>query len=168
MYAIMDRTTRKVEGLEKLQKEQSSRHLPSDTKNDDIRESENMPSSLEDEFSNLALDEDKKIMECHKMPLVLEGELQNLTFFEKKELAINKEPSLKEKQVQNQHPKLIMKNVLVGVEDFYFPIESLTFGMKENQQVSFIERPSIAKVWIEVEHGEMTLLVGEEKMKFDL
>ena len=42
--------------------------------------------------------------------------------------------------------------------------------MEEDQQVSFIEKPSIAKsqVWIDVEHGEMTLLVGEEKMKFDL
>ena len=91
--------------------------------------------------------------------------MQNPTFFEKKELAIDKEPSLKEKQVEKKHPELIMENVLVGVEDFYFPIESLTFGMEEDQQVSFIERPSIAKsqVWIDVKHGEMTLLVGEEK-----
>ena len=57
-----------------------------------------------------------------------------------------------------------------SIEDFYFPIESLTFDMEEDQQVSFIKRPSIAKsqVWIDVEHGEMTLLVGEEKMTFDL
>ena len=63
-----------------------------------------------------------------------------------------------------------MENVLVGVEDFYFPIESLTFGMEEDQQVSFIERPPIAKsqVWIDAQHGEMTLLVGKEIMKFDL
>ena len=63
-----------------------------------------------------------------------------------------------------------MENVLVGVKDFYFPIKSLTFGMEEDQQVSFIKRPSIAKiqVWIDAEHEEMTLLVGEEKMKFDL
>ena len=63
-----------------------------------------------------------------------------------------------------------MENVLVGVEDFYFPIESLTFSMEEDQQVSFIERPSIAKSqgWIDAQHGEMTLLVGEEKRKFDL
>ena len=55
-------------------------------------------------------------------------------------------------------------------EDFYFPIESLTFGLEEDQQVSFIERPSIDKsqVWIDSQHGEMTLLVGEEKMKFGL
>ena len=63
-----------------------------------------------------------------------------------------------------------MENVLVGVEDFYFPIESLTFGMDVNRQVSNVERPSItlSQVWIDVENGEMTLLVGEEKMKFNV
>ena len=42
--------------------------------------------------------------------------------------------------------------------------------MKENRQVSNVERPSIAtsQVWIDVQNGEMTLFVGEEKMKFDL
>ena len=104
------------------------------------------------------------------MSLVLEGVLQDPLFVEKNELPIDEEPSLKEKQVEKQHPEPIMENVLVGVEDFYFPIESLTFGMEEDQQVSFIERPPIAKsqVWIYGQHREMTLLVGEEKMKFDL
>ena len=41
-----------------------------------------------------------------------------------------------------------MENFLVGVKDFYFPIESLTFGMEEDQQVSFIKRPSIAKIQV--------------------
>ena len=42
--------------------------------------------------------------------------------------------------------------------------------MDENRQVSFIEKPSFAtsQVRIDAKHGEMTLLVGEEKMKFDL
>ena len=42
--------------------------------------------------------------------------------------------------------------------------------MEEDRQVSIIERPSIStsQVWIDTKHGEMTLLVGEEKMKFDL
>ena len=42
--------------------------------------------------------------------------------------------------------------------------------MEENQQVSFIEKPSFAtsQAWIDVEQGEMTFLVDEEKMKFDL
>ena len=89
------------------------------------------------------------------MPLVLKGVLQDLTLVEKNELAIDEEPSLNEKQVEKQHPKLKLENVLVRFEDFYFPIESLNFSMEEDQQFSFIERPSIAKsqVWIDAEHG---------------
>ena len=42
--------------------------------------------------------------------------------------------------------------------------------MENDQQVSFIERPSIAtsQVSIDVEHGKTTFLVGKEKVKFDL
>ena len=165
MYAIMERTTIQVEDLEKLQKEQSSRQLSSDTKNDAIRESESISLSLEEELSSPTLDEDKNVMECDKMPLVLEGELQNLTLVEKNELVSSEEPSLKEKQVEKEHPKLI-----VSVEDFHFPIDYLTFGMEEDRKISFVERPSIAtsQVWIDAETGDMTLLVGEEKMKLDL
>ena len=133
MYAIMERTIRQVEKLEKVIKEQSSRQLSNDTKNDDIEEIESIPLSIENEFLNPTLDEDKNIMKCDKMPLVIERELQEPTLVEKNELAIDKEPSLKEKQVEKQHPELIMENVLVGVEDFYFPIEYLTFGMEGDQ-----------------------------------
>ena len=113
-------------------KEQSSKQLSSDTKNDDIRESESISLSLEDEFLNSALVENKDIMECDKIPLVLEGELQEPTLVEKNELVIDEEQLLEEKQVEKQHPELIIEKVLVGVEDFYFPIESLTFGMEDD------------------------------------
>ena len=63
MYAIMERMTRQVGELEKVINEQSSRQLLSDIKNDDIRESESISLSLEDEFSNSTLDENKDIME---------------------------------------------------------------------------------------------------------
>ena len=155
MYAIMKRTARQAEEMEKLQKEQSSRHLPSDKKNDDIRKIESIPLSLKDESSNPTLDEDKNIMEFDKMPLVLEGELKELTLVKKNEPVVDEELSMNEKQVEKQHPKLIMEKVLVGVEELYFPIECLNFGMEEDHQVSFLERPSIAKsqVWIDIQHG---------------
>ena len=72
-------------------------------------------------------------------------------------------------QVEKKHLELIIENVLVEVEDFNFPINSLTFGMEENRQVSNVERPSIAtsQVWINAENWEMILLIGEEKIKFD-
>ena len=153
MYAIMEKTTRQAEELEKVIKEQSSRQLPSDIKNDDIRESENISLSLEDEFSSSSLDEDKITMKYDKMSLILEGELQVPSFVEKNDIVIAEELSLKEKQVEKKHLELIVEkkhleliveNVLVEVEDFHFPIDYLTFGMEENRQVSFVERPSIA------------------------
>ena len=109
-------------------------------------------------------------MKYDKMSLILERELQDPTLVEKNELVINEELLLKEKQVEKEHPELIVKNVLVGVEDFHFPIDYLTFGMEEHQQVSFVEKPSFAtsQIWIDAKNGEMTLLVGDEKMKFDL
>ena len=144
MYAIMERLAIQAEELEKLQKEQSSRKLSSNIKNDAMRESESMSLSLEEEILSPTLDEDKNIMECDKMPLVLKGELQDPTLVEKNELAIDEEWSLKEKQVEKQHPKLIMENILVGVKGVYFPIESLTFGMEEDRQVSFVEKPFVS------------------------
>ena len=46
MYSIKERSQIQAEEMEKLQKEQSSRQLPSDTKNNVIRESESMSLSL--------------------------------------------------------------------------------------------------------------------------
>ena len=42
--------------------------------------------------------------------------------------------------------------------------------MEENRHVPSIGRPFVAtsQVWIDTKHGEMTLLVGDEKVKFDL
>ena len=76
MYAIMERTAIQAEELAKVMNEKSSRQLPSDIKNDDIRECENETLILEDELSSPTLEEDKDIMECDKMPLILEGEFQ--------------------------------------------------------------------------------------------
>ena len=106
--------------------------LPRDIKNKDIRESESISLSLEDELSSSTLDEDKIIMKYDKMSLILEGELQDLSLVEKNELAIDEELLLKEKQCEKEHPELIIENVLVGVEDFHFPIDYLTFGMEED------------------------------------
>ena len=70
--------------------------------------------------------------------------MQDSTLVEKNELAIDEELLLKEKQVEKKYMELIVENVLVEVEDFHFPINSLTFGMEENRQVSNVERPSIS------------------------
>ena len=66
------------------------------------------------------------------MSLTLEGELHDRTLVENNELASKEEPSLQEKQVEKEHPEQIVENVLVEVEDFDFPIDSLTFGMEDD------------------------------------
>ena len=109
-------------------------------------------------------------MEYDKMSLILKVEFPVPSLVENNELAIKVEPMLKTMQVEEQHPWMKIENVLFGVEDLNFPIESLTFSMDEDQQVSFIEKHSCATshVRIDAKHGEMTLLVGEEKMKLNL
>ena len=139
MYDIMERTSRQAKELEKVIKEQSSRQFVSNTKNNDIQESESISLSLEDEFLNSTLDDNKDIMECDKMPLVIERELQEPTLVEKNELAINEEQLLEEKQVEKQHPELIIEKVLVGAEDFYFLINSFDFW-HGRKPTSFIYR----------------------------
>ena len=108
----MERKERQAEELDKVIREQSFRQFLRDTKNDDIQENENINLSLEEEFSNSTLDEDKDIMECDNMTLVLERELKIPSLVEKNELAIDEEQSLEEKQVEKQHPEPIMENVL--------------------------------------------------------
>ena len=126
---------------------QYSRPLPSDIKDEDIRESYFVPLSFEEEIQDLALVEEKK-----------------------NELANEEELLVEERQVEEQHPRITIENVLVGINKFNFHIDFVTLGMEEDQQISSIGRPCIAtsQAWIDVEHGKMTLLVGEEKVKFNL
>ena len=76
MYAIMERMAIQAQELEKVIREQSSRQLPSDIKNDDISECESITLSLEDKLSSPTLDKVKGILECNEIPLNLEGEFQ--------------------------------------------------------------------------------------------
>ena len=71
---------------------------------------------------------------------------------------------MEKRQVEKQHPRKTIENVLFGIDKFNFPIEFVTLGMEEDQQVSFIGTPSNAtnQAWIDIEYGEMTLLVGKE------
>ena len=102
----------------------------------------------------------------------LKEEIQQPPLFEEKknEYANEKELSMEKRQTEEHHPLIIMENVLVRIHKFSFPIDCVTVDMEEEQQVSFIGTPSTttSQVWIDVEHGEMALLVGKEKVKFNL
>ena len=126
--------------------EQYSRTLPSDIKDEDIRE-------------------------CNFVPLSFEKEIQEPTLFEEKknELANEEELLVEERQLEEQHLWKTIENVFTGIDTFNFPIDFVTLGMEKDQRASSIGRTSNAtsQAWIDVEHGEMTLLVGKEKVKFN-
>ena len=77
---------------------------------------------------------------------------------------------MEKRQVEEHLMRTTIENVLVGIDKFNFPIDFVTLGMEEDQQGSSIGIPSnaISQAWIDIEHGEMTLLVGEEKVMFNL
>ena len=64
--------------------------------------------------------------------MILEGEFQVPSLVENNELSSEEDPILKTMQVKEQHPWMRIENVLVGVDKFNFPIDSLTFGIEED------------------------------------
>ena len=77
---------------------------------------------------------------------------------------------MEKRQVEEHLMRTTIENVFVGIDKFNFPIDFVTMGMEEDQQGSSIGITSnvISQAWIDIEHGEMTLLVGEEKVMFNL
>ena len=104
MYAIMERTTIQAKELARILKEQSSRQLLSNIKNDDIRECESITLSLKDKLLSPTLDKGNDILECNKIPLSLKGDFQVPSLVEINEPASAEEPLLKTMQVEEQHP----------------------------------------------------------------
>ena len=143
--ALMTNLENPIGQLAHALEEQYSRPLPSDMK-----------------------DEDKR--ECNFVPLSFKEEIQESTLVEEKknELANEEEQLVEKRQVEEHHPRTTFENILFGIDKFNFPIDFVTLGMEEDQQVSSIGTPSNAtsQAWIDVEHGEMTLLVGKEKVNF--
>ena len=149
MGGMLDKIALQVEEITKAIKEQSSSQLSSNLKNDYIKGSKNSTLSLEDELLNLALKEDKNILDRDTIPLMLEQEFQVPSLDMKNELAKDEKLPWEERQVEEQHLWITIDDVLVGIDKFNFPVDFLTFGMEVNQQV--FERPFIAKiqVWID-------------------
>ena len=62
------------------------------------------------------------------------------------------------------------ENVLIEIDKFNLPINLVTLGREEDNQASTKGRPSnaLSQAWIDIAYGEITLLVGKEKVKFNL
>ena len=66
---------------------------------------------------------------------------------------------------------MAIENILVKIDTFTFPMDFVTWGIEGDLQNSHIlRRPllSSSQAWIDINKGELTLLVGEEKAKFNL
>ena len=127
----------------------------------------------EKHFRTLPSDiKDENIRECNFVPLSFKEEIQEPTLVEEKknELANEEELLVEKRQVEEHYRQTTIENVLVEIDKFNFPIDIVTLGMEEDRQASSIGIPSNAtsQAWIDIEHGEMTLLVGEEKVMFNL
>ena len=66
---------------------------------------------------------------------------------------------------------MAIENILVKIDTFTFPMDFVTWGIEGDLQNSHIlRRPllSSSQAWIDINKGELTLLVGEDKAKFNL
>ena len=66
---------------------------------------------------------------------------------------------------------MAIENILVKIDTFTFPMDFVTWGIIGDLQNSHIQRrslPSSSQAWIDINKGELTLLVGKEKAKFNL
>ena len=66
---------------------------------------------------------------------------------------------------------MAIENILAKIDTFTFPMDFVTWGIEgdlQNSQIQRIPLPSSSQAWINVYKGELTLLVGEEKAKFNL
>ena len=85
--------------------------------------------------------------------------------------AIMEEPIVDVLKVEEESQVMAIENVLVKIDTFTFPMDFVTWGIEEDLRISHILRrplPSSSQAWIDINKEELTLLVGEEKTKFNL
>ena len=83
----------------------------------------------------------------------------------------DEEPKVDELKVEKESQVMAIENVLVKIDTFKFLMDLVTWGIEGDLQNSYILRrplPSSSQAWIDINKGELTLLVGEEKAKFNL
>ena len=101
-----------------------------------------------------------------------EGE--NELEIEKKALLNNleNEKSLVDKlKFEEEIQVMAIENVLVKIDTFTFPMDFVAWGIAGDlKNLKILKRPlpSSIQAWIDINKGELTLLVGEEKAKFNL
>ena len=76
-----------------------------------------------------------------------------------------------ELKVEEESQVMAIENVLVKIDTFTFLMDCVNWGIEGDLQNPHILRrplPSSSQAWIDIKKGELTLLVGEGKEKFNL
>ena len=118
---------------------------------------------------------DTPLSSVQKFPILKSvEEVENELEIENKALLNNldDEESLLDKlKFEEVSQVMAIENILVKIDTFTFPMDFVTWGIEGDLQNSHIlRRPllSSSQAWIDINKGELTLLVGEEKAKFNL
>ena len=97
-----------------------------------------------------------------------ELEIENKILLNKLE---DEELIVDELKVEEESQVMVIEKVLVKIDTFTFPMDFVTWGIEGDIQNSHILRrplPSSSQAWMDINKGELTLLVGEDKAKFNL
>ena len=83
----------------------------------------------------------------------------------------DEEPIVDELKVEEESQVMVIEKVLVKIDTFTFPMDFVTWGIEgdlQNSQILKRPLPSSSQAWMNINKGELTLLVSEEKAKFNL
>ena len=83
----------------------------------------------------------------------------------------NKKSLVDKLKFEEESQVMAIKNVLVKIDTFTFPMDFVAWGIEGDLKIlKILKRPllSSSQAWIDINKGELTLLVGEEKARFNL
>ena len=76
-----------------------------------------------------------------------------------------------ELKVKEESQVMALENILEKIDTFTFPVDFVAWGIEgdlKNLKILRKPLPSLSQAWIDINKGEFTLLVGEEKAKFNI
>ena len=105
----------------------------------------------------------KSVKECEN-----ELEIKNKTLLNNLE---DKEPLVDKLKFEEERQVMVIEKFLVRIDTFTFPMDFVAWGIKGDLKfLKILRRPLISssQAWNDINKGELTLLMGEEKVKVNL
>ena len=118
---------------------------------------------------------DTPLSNVHEFPILIyveegenELEIENNALLNNLE---DEEPLVDKLKFEEGSQVMAIENIFVKINTFTFPMDFVTWGIEGDLQNSHIQRrplPSSSQAWNDINKGELILVVGEEKAKFNL